>query len=200
VQSAKVVIDKADPIIRKAVDQCKVTVSYAVEITKLGLDAGDLNDLVSLPKPDIPRNVERTKKENRRRETFDRIQKDAEAAPEWPTERFPVAYGDPAWEDDFGHSGRDTENHYPTMDLDKIKAMPVREITTPDAALYLWAPPHMRHKALDVMAVWGFDYRTHIVWNNRPWSLGASEARSTADWPQGQVPASARSTSASVGD
>jgi len=85
---------------------------------------------------------------------------------------FPIIYADPAWDDDFGHSGRDTEIHYPTMTLDEIKALAVEGIAAPDSVLYLWALPHMFHKALEVAATWGFKYRTHIVWNKDKIGLG----------------------------
>ena len=164
VQRATTVLENANPIVVKAVDEGKMTVACAVEIIKLDLDAEDLSELVTLPSPDIPRNVERLKKEAKREETLKRIQAEAAAAPEWPQGRFSVFYADPAWEDDFGHTKKDVEHHYPTMTLDKIKALPVDEIATPDAVLYLWAPPHMVHKALEVMARWGFEYRSHMVW------------------------------------
>jgi N6-adenosine-specific RNA methylase IME4 len=77
---------------------------------------------------------------------------------------FSILYGDPPWKDDFGMSSRGVENHYPVMDLEEIKALPVAKISAPDAVLYLWALPHMLHKALDVMTAWGFEYRTQMVW------------------------------------
>lgn len=77
---------------------------------------------------------------------------------------FPVLYADPPWEDEFGHSGRDTEDHYPVMDLDAIKALPVIDIAPPDAVLYLWALPHMHPSGVEVMTAWGFNYRTEIIW------------------------------------
>ena len=85
---------------------------------------------------------------------------------------FPVLYADPPWDDDFGHSGRDTEIHYPTMTLDEIKALGVPGISAPDAVLYLWALPHMLPKALEVMEAWGFSYRTHAVWAKNEVGLG----------------------------
>jgi N6-adenosine-specific RNA methylase IME4 len=75
-----------------------------------------------------------------------------------------VLYADPPWQDEFGPAGRQTELHYPVMTLDEIKALPVPDICTPDAVLYLWALPHMRRQADAVMKAWGFDYRSEIIW------------------------------------
>jgi hypothetical protein len=66
-------LDRADPAVVKAVDQGWVTVSCATEIIKLNLDSEDTNELMTLPQPDIPRNVERLKKEAKRKEAFERM-------------------------------------------------------------------------------------------------------------------------------
>ena len=70
----------------------------------------------------------------------------------------------PARQDDFGPTGREVERHYSVMSLDHIKALPVGEIAAPNGVLFLWALPHMVPKALEVMAAWGFEYRTQMVW------------------------------------
>jgi len=77
---------------------------------------------------------------------------------------YSVFYGDPPWEDEFGDNPRQTELHYPVMTLDKIKALPVKSISTPNAVLYVWALPHMRRQADAVMEAWGFEYRSEIIW------------------------------------
>jgi N6-adenosine-specific RNA methylase IME4 len=81
-------------------------------------------------------------------------------------------YADPPWEDEFGPNSRQAELHYPVMTLDAIKAVPVKDISTDDAVLYLWALPHMVPAALELMAAWGFEYRTHIVWAKDTIGLG----------------------------
>jgi N6-adenosine-specific RNA methylase IME4 len=57
---------------------------------------------------------------------------------------------------------RAADNHYATMALDEIKALPIP--AAPDCVLFLWATAPMLPQALEVMAAWGFAYRTHIVW------------------------------------
>ena len=58
------------------------------------------------------------------------------------------------------------------MKLDAIKALPVAKISAPDAVLYLWALPHMIAAALEVMAAWGFDYRTQMIWGKDQIGIG----------------------------
>ena len=48
-----------------------MTVSCASEMIKLNLDSEDTKELMTLPQPDIPRNVERFKKEAKRKEAFE---------------------------------------------------------------------------------------------------------------------------------
>jgi N6-adenosine-specific RNA methylase IME4 len=105
-------------------------------------------------------------------DTFQRLRAQAESAPEWPQGRFSVFLADPPWKDDFGPCSRAVENHYPTMDLDAIKTLPVYEISTPDAVLFLWALPHMLPAAVEVMAHWCFEYRTCMVWAKNKIGLG----------------------------
>ena len=172
VQMAKAVLDRGGPAVIAAVERGRVPVARAVEIIDLNLPPEDQQMLVSLPPDDIISNIDRFKRDRRRMDTFQRLRAQAESAPEWPTGRYSVIYADPPWEDDFGFTGREVERHYPVMALDDIKALPVYEISTPDAVLFLWALPHMLPKALDVMAHWCFEYRTCMVWAKDKIGLG----------------------------
>ncbi len=46
----------------------------------------------------------------------------------------------------------------------EIKALDVASIAAPDCVLFLWATAPMLPEALEVMAAWGFEYRTNFVW------------------------------------
>jgi N6-adenosine-specific RNA methylase IME4 len=85
---------------------------------------------------------------------------------------YSVIYADPPWEDEFGPNDRQAELHYPVMTLEAIFALPVKKICTDDAALYLWALPHMAPAALELMVEWGFDYRTQLIWAKDKIGLG----------------------------
>lgn len=54
------------------------------------------------------------------------------------------------------------ENHDATMPLDAIKALDVP--AAGDAALFLWTPASLMPDGLAVVAAWGFDYKTNVVW------------------------------------
>jgi N6-adenosine-specific RNA methylase IME4 len=61
-----------------------------------------------------------------------------------------------------GEVARAIEQHYPTMELDKICALPVPAAA--DCVLFLWATVPMLPQALAVMAAWGFTYKSAIAW------------------------------------
>jgi N6-adenosine-specific RNA methylase IME4 len=78
--------------------------------------------------------------------------------------RYGVILADPPWR--FEPYSRETgmdraaENHYPTSTLDDI----VASIAAHDCALFLWATVPMLPHALDVMAAWGFTYKSSFAW------------------------------------
>jgi len=81
--------------------------------------------------------------------------------------KFVVIYADPPWRYEnppMGDSNRSIENHYPTMDLDAICALPVRDIAHNDSILFMWATAPKLYESMQVLDAWGFTYRTDMVW------------------------------------
>jgi N6-adenosine-specific RNA methylase IME4 len=74
-----------------------------------------------------------------------------------------------AYNEDTGQD-RGAVNHYPTMTLDEIKALPVP--AAKDCVLLLWATVPMLPQALEVMAAWGFTYKSHFAWVKDKRGLG----------------------------
>lgn len=84
-----------------------------------------------------------------------------------PEARFGVIYADPEWQ--FGtwsENGMDrsADNRYPTSGLDVIKDRDVGSLAADDCVLFLWATVPMLPQALEVMAAWGFAYKSHMIW------------------------------------
>jgi N6-adenosine-specific RNA methylase IME4 len=77
---------------------------------------------------------------------------------------------DPPWRfehySERGHS-KSAANHYATMSLADIKALPVGDIAAENALLFLWATWPMIYQALAVCETWGFTYKSGGVWNKR---------------------------------
>lgn len=79
---------------------------------------------------------------------------------------FGLVYADPPWKYSFSKSrSRRVENHYETMSLQEIKDLPVKDIAAVNSVLYLWATAPKLPQALEVLSAWGFDYKSHIVWD-----------------------------------
>jgi N6-adenosine-specific RNA methylase IME4 len=56
-------------------------------------------------------------------------------------------------------------SRYGTMTLEEIAALPVPQLTTERAHLYLWVPNALLAEGLRVLEAWGFTYKTNIVWH-----------------------------------
>jgi|GEM_PF-662080 len=85
-----------------------------------------------------------------------------------PEARFGVIYADPEWKfeaysDETGMD-RAADNHYPTSALDAIKSRDVGSLAADDCVLFLWATVPMLPQALEVMAAWGFAYKSNFDW------------------------------------
>jgi N6-adenosine-specific RNA methylase IME4 len=83
--------------------------------------------------------------------------------------RFAAILADPPWQF-VNRTGKIAPEHrrlsrYGTMALGEISNLPVREIATPTAHLYLWVPNALLPDGLAVMAAWGFTYKCNLVWH-----------------------------------
>jgi N6-adenosine-specific RNA methylase IME4 len=86
--------------------------------------------------------------------------------------RYPVVYADPAWHFDFVSTTKSPSLHYPVMAFEDILALPVSEIATPDAILFIWCPNSHLEKCFEVIAAWGFTYKNNMVWVKNRQGLG----------------------------
>jgi N6-adenosine-specific RNA methylase IME4 len=85
------------------------------------------------------------------------------ADPPWPFQVYSEATG----------SSRAASNHYRVMDLADICGLPVADyLAARNAALYLWATAPFLEKAFTVIAAWGFQYSTNIVWTKDKFGTG----------------------------
>lgn len=72
---------------------------------------------------------------------------------------------DPPWQYGNTSTRGAAENHYGTMTIEELCALDVvRDHAADQAHLYLWATAGHLPQAFDVMAAWGFDYKTYLVW------------------------------------
>lgn len=82
--------------------------------------------------------------------------------------RFATLLADPPWQFQ-NRTGKMAPEHkrlsrYPTMTLEDIKNLPVKDIVCETAHLYLWVPNTLLADGLQVMEQWGFTYKTNLIW------------------------------------
>lgn len=85
-------------------------------------------------------------------------------------QKYNIIYADPPWRyyDKANAGNRGAGYKYDLMSDAEIKALPVKTIATEDAALFLWATFPKLPVVLEVMAAWGFEYKTvAFVWVKR---------------------------------
>lgn len=177
IQHASKVLSSGTPELVQAVETGQVAVSTAVVIAEA--PAEEQKQIVAKGESEILKAAReiRAKKEEKRRE--ERLSKIAEISSNnspllnTVNTRFPVIYSDPAWKYS-AHSdpADDIENHYPTMSTDEICNLPVKEISTPDAILFLWATSPILEDAFKVINTWGFTYKTSAVWDKDHIGMG----------------------------
>ncbi len=83
---------------------------------------------------------------------------------------------DPPWHTTAGpgwaSGGRSRPLTYPTMSLDEIKALPVRDVAADVCHLYLWTTNGYLEASYTVARSWGFKPSTMLVWAKKPIGLG----------------------------
>lgn len=87
----------------------------------------------------------------------------------FPVQRFGTVLADPPWQF-INRTGKVAPEHrrlsrYGTLGVEQICALPVAELTAPTAHLYLWVPNALLPEGLRVLAAWGFDYKSNIIWH-----------------------------------
>jgi len=76
--------------------------------------------------------------------------------------KFNVILADPPWRYNDVVPNRSIENHYPTMDLNDICEINIH--ADDDCILFLWATSPLLPDAIKVLTMWGFEYKTSMVW------------------------------------
>jgi len=83
--------------------------------------------------------------------------------PSMPEGLYSVIYADPPWQyDNAIPSWSPAVAHYPTMNTEAISLLGVP--SADNAVLFLWTTNPFIEDALSVISMWGFEYKTNIVW------------------------------------
>jgi len=112
------------------------------------------------------------KRDERREERSARAEELAQLGPaEVQRGPFGLVLADPPWAYDFAQSdSREIENQYPTATVDEIISH--KPDAADDCVLLMWATVAKLSEALEVMDGWGFEYKTHAVWDKEKIGMG----------------------------
>jgi ParB-like chromosome segregation protein Spo0J len=165
VARAREVQEHGAPELIHAVEQGSVSVSAAADVATLS--AQEQREIVARGEREILRaaqDIRARKAEIRRAERIERLAATCNQSAPFPSDRrYAVLYADPPWHFNVYNEESGIEsaagNHYSTMSLEEICALPVLSLASPDAALFMWTTvPHLR-ESFDVLVAWGFEYK-----------------------------------------
>ncbi len=83
--------------------------------------------------------------------------------------KYTTVLADPPWRFT-NRTGKIAPEHkrlsrYATLKTKDIKNLPVKDVLTENAHLYLWVPNALLKEGLEVLESWGFTYKTNLIWH-----------------------------------
>jgi len=93
------------------------------------------------------------------------------------SKKYGIIYLDPPWSYGrrmTGGNGKSkavydsgaADDHYPTMTIKELKDLPVEDLAEDDSLMYMWVTGPFMGLGIDLMAHWGFEYKTvGFVWD-----------------------------------
>ncbi len=86
--------------------------------------------------------------------------------------RFGTIYADPPWQYGNQSTRASTDNHYGTMPLSAIAALPVPALAAETCHLHLWTTNGFLRESFDLLDSWGFVYKSVFVWCKPKMGIG----------------------------
>jgi len=94
-----------------------------------------------------------------------------------PKGKHRVIYADPPWwyatpQHSKTEQATVLKSHYPSMKIDEICALPIKDMAADDAVLFLWTTSPLLFEAAKVIEAWGFKYKASIIWDKVKHNVG----------------------------
>lgn len=85
---------------------------------------------------------------------------------------FGTIYADPPWAYGNQATRSATDNHYETMTLEEIAALPIAELAADQCHLHLWTTNAFLHASFHLLEDWGFEFKSLLVWDKDKFGIG----------------------------
>ena len=86
----------------------------------------------------------------------------------FPDKKYDIIYADPPWDYDQRMGTPHIITPYPTMSIDEISEMPVKDMTADDCLLFMWVFNALLKESIQVGESWGFRYSTiAFIWDKQ---------------------------------
>jgi N6-adenosine-specific RNA methylase IME4 len=85
---------------------------------------------------------------------------------------FGTIYADPPWAYDNQATRAATGNHYSTMSVDALCALPIGKLAGEAAHLHMWTTNGFLFEAPRIFSAWGFEFRSTFVWVKTQLGIG----------------------------
>lgn len=98
--------------------------------------------------------------------------------PQLPEGKYHVIYADPPWQYSaekgayMGQGYGAAADHYPTMSMEELTALPVGNLAEDVGVMFMWATSPLLPEQLGVLAAWGFAYKAAFIWDKVKHNLG----------------------------
>ena len=79
-------------------------------------------------------------------------------------EKYNIIYADPPWKYKENWGNGAVKHHYGTMTFKDIKNLNVQGLAKDNCHLYLWVTNPFLKEGLELMKLWGFEYKQTITW------------------------------------
>ena len=90
-----------------------------------------------------------------------------EEPPPIPIGKYRIIYADPPWKygdqliDGYGAA----EHHYPTMTIDQLCELPIKELGADNSVLFMWVTSPVLDECFEVIRSWGYHYKASFIWD-----------------------------------
>lgn len=157
-------------------DDAWVAGQYELSRRRDKLEWGYHREVANLSIDEQNRLLDRAEQEGWTRHQLREAKKALLPAPELPAGKYRIIYADPPWE--YGDTRKGlkgytgAEDHYPTMPIDELCALPIEQLAANDAVLFLWVTSPLLEECWPVIEAWGFEYRTSFIWDKVKHNVG----------------------------